>query len=109
MLKNAVECLLKTKPNDTLICKDLYQQIFKEYKFEEENLIILKKFEKICKNQNKFSLLALNKRNIFNFIFNLKFLLGLVSAMYMFCIVFTFFVGMYYEFDEMTAVNKSDN
>ncbi len=100
MLKNAVETLRSTNlglTNDFI--RDSRQKLVDDLIAKrEENMKILMKFHKICAKGRKSQI---NRRRFniryLNLIFNAKFLLGLISGIYMFCIVFTFFLSLYYE------------
>ena len=110
MLKNVIETLQNTNINlKNDFIQDSKQKPVNDSKVvNEENLKILKKFHKICTTGRKRQI---NRRRFniryLNIIFNAKFLLGLVSGIYMFCIVFTFFLSLYYEITKENGFEKS--
>jgi hypothetical protein len=101
MLKHTVECLLNQNLKNKSIHKDIpinmlaKKRLNIQKKLNEKNLKIIKKFERLCghdsrKNYLNFSQNRFDRRTLY-FFFNPKFLLGFVSGLYMFAIVFTFF------------------
>ena len=85
MLRNVVECLVRQKMDINSI-KDNFEQNNIELNYEKSRII--KSFEKFCTSDRKSSPISIHLNTFSNFLLNPKLLLGLVSGLYMFCIVF---------------------
>ena len=103
MLRNVVECLVKQKMQINSILDNPVQNI----EINGDKLRIIKSFEKFCMSGRKRSPLQIQISTFSNFVLNPKLLLGLVSGLYMFCIVFTFFLSLYYEIYVENKLDKN--
>ena len=111
MLKSIIECLYKQHRDSTQVCDSKAKtKREKNLKIRAKNLKVIQKFEDLCTIPVvRTSYLRAAQNSIyasnFYFLMNPKFLLGFVSGLYMFAIVFTFFVSLYCE---IIKTNQND-